>query len=133
MNELVKKDQNELIQYLLNRESGLDLPKPFERDIYLFDTYVAGTTHIKEMEIIGTQIKEGDRLVFFREPKNEHDPQAIRIETLKNEKIGYVPRQDNIVFSRLMDAGKELFGKVIEKEQIEKWLKIKIKIYLHES
>ena len=32
-----------------------------------------------------------------------------------------------------MDAGKELFGKVIEKEQIEKWLKIKIKIYLHES
>ena len=133
MNELVKKDQNELIQYLLNKESGLDLPKPFERDIYLFDTYVAGTTHIKEMETIGSRIKDGDRLVFFREPKNEHDPQAIRIETLKNEKIGYVPRQDNIVFSRLMDAGKELFGKVIEKEQIEKWLKIKIKIYLHES
>lgn len=133
MNELVKKDQNELIKYLLNREAGLDLPKPFERDIYLFDTYVAGTTHIKGMEIIGSRIKEGDRLVFFREPKNEHDPQAIRIETLKNEKIGYVPRQDNIVFSRLMDAGKELFAKVIEKEKIEKWLKIKIKIYLHES
>lgn len=133
MNELVKKDQNELIQYLLNKEAGLDLPKPFERDIYLFDTYVAGTTHIKKMEIIGSRIKEGDRLVFFREPKNEHDPQAIRIETLKNEKIGYVPRQDNIVFSRLMDAGKELFAKVIEKEKIEKWLKIKIKIYLHES
>ena len=85
------------------------------------------------MEIIGSRIKEGDRLVFFREPKNEHDPQAIRIKTLKNEKIGYVPRQDNIVFSRLMDAGKELFGKVIEKEKIKKWLKIKIKIYLHES
>lgn len=59
MNELVKKDQNELIQYLLNKESGLDLPKPFERDIYLFDTYVAGTTHIKKMEIIGSRIKEG--------------------------------------------------------------------------
>ena len=32
MNNLVKKDQGELIQYLLKNEVGLDLPKPFERD-----------------------------------------------------------------------------------------------------
>ena len=73
------------------------------------------------------------RAVFYREPENEHDPQAIRIETLEKEKIGYVPRQDNVVFSRLMDAGKVLFAKVVEKEMRGKWLKIKIKIYLHES
>ncbi|WP_055078317.1 HIRAN domain-containing protein [Lagierella massiliensis] len=133
MNNLVKKDQSELIQYLLKNEVGLDLPKPFERDIYLFDTYVAGTTHIDDIENIGIKIKEEDRLVFYREPENPHDPQAIRIETLGKEKIGYVPRQDNIIFSRLMDAGKVLFAKVIEKEMRGSWLKIKIKIYLHES
>ena len=109
------------------------MPKPFERDIYLFDSHVAGTSHIDNIESIGEQLKDGDRLVFYREPDNETDPQAIRIETLAKEKIGYVPRQDNIIFSRLMDAGKVLFAKVVEKELLGKWLKIKIKIYLHES
>lgn len=133
MNNLEKKDQRGIIEYLLNKEVGIDLPKPFERDIYLFDTYVAGTTHIKGIENISSYIKDGDKLVFYREPENEHDPQAIRVETLKKDKIGYVPRQDNIIFSRLMDAGKILSAKVIDKEIRGKWLKIKIKIYLHES
>lgn len=133
MSDLVKIDNGDLIEYLLKTGTGLDLPKPFERDIYLFDTYVAGTSHIEGIENIGESLKEGDRLVFYREPENEHDPQAIRIENLKGEKIGYVPRKDNVVFSRLMDAGKVLFAKVIEKEMKGKWLKIKIKIYLHES
>ena len=133
MNELAQKDSGKLVEYLLKRETGLTLPKPFERDIYLFETYVAGTTHIDGIEDIGLNLKEEDKLIFFREPENIHDPQAIRIETLEHEKIGYIPRQDNIVFSRLMDAGKELFGTVREKEMVGNWLKIIIKIYLHES
>lgn len=133
MSDLVKIDNGDLIEYLSKTGTGLDLPKPFERDIYLFDTYVAGTSHIEGIENIGSKLKDDDRLVFYREPENEHDPQAIRIENLKREKIGYVPRKDNVVFSRLMDAGKVLFAKIIEKEMKVKWLKIKIKIYLHES
>lgn len=133
MNDLIDKGQGALIQYLLGKESGIVIPKPFERDIFLFDTFVAGTTHIDEIETIGASINEGDKLVFYREPENHYDPQAIRIETVKNEKIGYVPQQDNIVFSRLMDAGKVLFGKVTEKEKRGNWLKIEIKIYLHEN
>ena len=31
---------------------GSDLSNPFERDIYLFDTYVAGTTHVEGIEEI---------------------------------------------------------------------------------
>ena len=133
MSDLVKIDNGDLIEYLMKTGTGLDLPKPFERDIYLFDTYVAGTTHIEGIENIGESLKDDDRLVFYREPENEHDPQAIRIETLGKEKIGYVPHKDNVIFSRLMDAGKVLFAKVVEKEMRGKWLKIKIKIYLHES
>lgn len=133
MNDLVNKDQGNLIQYLIGKESGLTIPKPFERDIYLFDTFVAGTTHIEDIEIIEPSINKDDKLVFYREADNPHDPQAILIETVKGEKIGYLPRQDNIIFSRLMDAGKSIFGKVIDKEKRGKWVKIKIKIYLHES
>lgn len=133
MNLLEKNDQGELIQYLLHNETGMTLPTPFERDIYLFDTYVAGTTHIEGIEALASSLRDGDRLVFYREPDNPHDPQAIRIETLEEEKIGYVPRRDNVVFSRLMDAGKLLFATIAAKEMRGNWLKIDIKIYLHES
>ena len=133
MSDLEKRQQNELIAYLLGRESGLAAPKPYERDIYLFDTFVAGTTHVEGIEEIGENLAEDDKLVFYREPENRYDPQAIRIETVRKEKIGYVPREDNIVFSRLMDAGKALFARVISKEMRGNWLRIKIKIYLHES
>lgn len=47
--------------------------------------------------------------------------------------MGYVRRQDNVIFSRLMDAVKNLFAKVEEKEMRGKWARIKIKIYLKES
>lgn len=133
MTNLANQDHNELIQYLFDKESGLALPKPYERDIFLFDTYVSGTTHVENIEAIGNSLQEGDKLVFYREPNNPHDPQAIRIETIQEVKIGYVPQQDNVIFSRLMDAGKALFGKVLEKEMRGNWLRIKIKIYLHES
>lgn len=133
MSDLEKRQQSELIAYLLGRESGLAAPKPYERDIYLFDTFVAGTTHVESIEEIGENLAEDDKLVFYREPENRYDPQAIRIETVRKEKIGYVPREDNVVFSRLMDAGKVLFAKVISKEMRGNWLRIKIKIYLHES
>ena len=111
----------------------MTLPTPFERDIYLFDTYVAGTTHIEGIDDLAASLRDGDRLVFYREPDNPHDPQAIRIETLEEKKIGYVPRRDNVVFSRLMDAGKLLFATIAAKEMRGNWLKIDIKIYLHES
>lgn len=133
MSDLAKKDTSELIEYLLKSDTGIILPKPFERDIYLFDTFVAGTSYIDGIEAIGLNLKEGDRLVFYREPNNPHDPQAIRIETLDKIKIGYVPRRDNVVFSRLMDAGKVLFAKIVKKETENTWLKITIKIFLHES
>ena len=129
MNLLEKNDQGALIQYLLHNETGMT----FERDIYLFDTYVAGTTHIEGIEDLAASLRDGDRLVFYREPDNPHDPQAIRIETLEEKKIGYVPRRDNVVFSRLMDAGKLLFATIAAKEIRRNWLKIDIKIYLHES
>ena len=110
----------------------ISIPKPFERDIFLFDTYVAGTSHIEGMEELEPHLQTGDRLDFFREPDNQYDAQAIVIKTADGVKIGYVPRQDNVIFARLMDAGKLLFGRISEKEKKGKWVKISIDIFLHE-
>ena len=132
MGDLIKSEGSGLVSLLHGRDGGLDIPRPFERDIYLFDTQVAGTTHIEGIDELEPHINIGEKLNFFREPDNKFDSKAIVIKNADGVKIGYVPRADNAIFSRLMDAGKLLFGQITSKELSGKWLKINIKIFLHE-
>ena len=132
MSNIIKTDGGSLSGLLHGKGGGLSIPKPFERDIFLFDTFVAGTTHIEGIDELAAYLNIGDKLDFFREPDNPYDPRAIVIRTANGVKIGYVPKDDNAVFSRLMDAGKLLFGKITTKETKGKWHKIRIDIYLHE-
>jgi hypothetical protein len=108
------------------------LPMPFTREIFLIETQMAGTSHvpIKEIE---PGLKEGDCLVFKREPENEHDELAIRICDTEGHKLGYIPREKNEVLARLMDAGKLVFGKLCEKDWHEEWLRIQLKVYMREA
>lgn len=132
MGDLVKSGGNGLVGLLHGKGGELSIPKPFEKDIFLFDTYVAGTTHIEGIEELEPHLNNDDRLEFFREPDNRYDKQAIVIKTVDGVKIGYVPKQDNVIFARLMDAGKLLFGKITSKEKKGSWIKIYIKVFLHE-
>lgn len=132
MGDLIKHEGSGLVSLLHGKDGGVDIPKPFERDIYLFDTHVAGTSYVEGIEELEPYLDIGARLDFFREPSNLYDQKAIVIKNADGVKIGYVPRVDNVVFSRLMDAGKLLFGRIMSKEIRHNWLKIKIKIYLHE-
>ncbi|MBR7007504.1 MAG: HIRAN domain-containing protein [Ruminococcus sp.] len=104
MGDLMIKD-NELVA--LTNNAGLDeVLKPLVKEIFLFDTRVAGTTHIADKSVFD-EIREGDKLSLRRE-ENKFDEKAIAILTQSGKKIGYVPETDNAVFSRLMDAGKML-------------------------
>ena len=132
MGEIVKTGGSGLISLLHQQNDALEIPKPFERDIFLFDTYIAGTSHIEGMKDLEPYLKVDDRLAFFREPDNHYDSKAIVIRNQDGVKVGYVPRKDNVIFSRLMDAGKLLFGKIISKELQGDWVKIKLGIYLHD-
>jgi hypothetical protein len=134
MGDLTANDnRNKLVSHFHNNgRGGLTIPKPFEREIFLFDTHVAGTTHIEGIKELEPHIKIDAELDFFREPDNPHDPKAIVIKNASGVKVGYVPEADNAVFSRLMDAGKLLFAKIADKTMIGNWLKIDIKVYLRE-
>ena len=132
MGDLVKSENGGLVSLLHGKGGDLVIPKPFEKDIFLFDTYIAGTTHIEGIEELEPHLNIEDKLDFFREPDNRYDKEAIMIKTSGGVKIGYVPKQDNVIFARLMDAGKLLFGRISYKEKKGKWVKIKIKVYLHE-
>jgi len=132
MGELVNTNSSGLVGLLHQQGGNLTIPQPFERDIFLFDSSIAGTSFVEGIEELEPHLNIGDRLKFYREPDNPHDKQAIVIRNKDGIKIGYVPRADNAIFARLMDAGKILFGEITKKSMRGTWLDIKIKIYLHE-
>lgn len=132
MSDLITTETGGLMSLLHNQNGELAIPKPFEKDIFLFDTHIAGTSYIDGIEELEPHLNEDDKLDFFREPDNKYDKRAIVIKTIDGVKIGYVPRYDNVIFSRLMDAGKLLFGRISSKEGSGRWVRINIKVYLHE-
>ncbi len=102
--------------------------QPLIKEIHLFDSFVAGTMHIKDKTLLVDR-KIGETLLLERE-KNKFDENAVVILTEKREKIGYIPEQDNVIFARLMDAGKLLRAKIRSVETKHDFSKISIGIYL---
>lgn len=70
-------------------------------------------------------------LILKREPNNQFDEFAIAIYC-ENIRIGFVPAELNLVCSRLMDAGKLFFCRVVSSNRKNKWLKIHANIYMVE-
>lgn len=123
---LTEKQKN--VVALVSEKGVGDLIKPLQKEIHLFDTFVAGTSHLPDKEIL-TTLQKGDQLILQRE-NNKFDENAILILTKEKKKIGYVPEKDNIVFSRLMDAGKLLTARILNISQKGTFTQISIGIYL---
>ena len=107
-NELTQQEKN-LVSLVQSHELG-DIIKPLIKEIHLFDSYIAGTTHLEDKTVI-EKVKVGDMLSLRRED-NKFDSNAIIIMYAEGRKLGYVPEKDNLIFARLMDAGKLLKAKV---------------------
>lgn len=102
-------------------------------EIFLFDTHIAGTTYIEDIDKLAKNLKIGDRLEFEREEDNYYDLQAIKIINKEGKKLGYIPQRDNVIFARLIDHGKILFARVRKIELKGRWYKIDIAIFLEEG
>ncbi|MBQ7582860.1 MAG: HIRAN domain-containing protein [Lachnospiraceae bacterium] len=126
-NQLTTGKKN-MVSLLTDQTLG-DLIKPLSHEILLFDSYVAGTTHIKD-ETVFEELKVGDQLILQRESENRFDENAILVLDAKKRKLGYIPEKDNIVFARLMDAGKYLIAKTDRIEPKGSFRMINISIYL---
>lgn len=104
---------------------------PFTQEIFLLEIVVAGTTFCKDIDTIEHLIVPEKVLTMKREPHNKHDEWAIAIYC-DHLKIGYVPADLNTVCSRLMDAGKVFFCRVVTKEKLHQWVKVTANIYMVE-
>lgn len=125
-NELsIKKDG--LISLSENNNLG-NMIKPLMREIHLFDSFIAGTTHLSDPSVL-QEITVGDKLSLMRED-NKFDHNAILVLTNEKRKLGYIPEKDNTIFSRLMDAGKLLVAQITKIEKRGNFYQISIGIYL---
>lgn len=127
MEDGLTKKGKELVS-VLSGKSPAEIIKPLKRDVYLFNTYVAGTSHLDDQSVLD-EIHVNDELVLQRED-NRFDEKAILVLTKDKKKLGYVPKKDNAVFSRLMDAGKFLSAKIAEIHKKGSFTQIEIAIYL---
>lgn len=128
MNENILPVTPGLLALLSKLETSIT---PFMHEIFLLEIVVAGTSFCKEIETIENLIIPEKVLTMKREPNNKFDEFAIAIYC-DNIRVGFVPAEMNLVCSRLMDAGKMFFCRVVSKKWKNKWLKINANIYMVE-
>ena len=114
--EITPVNQEEFLSAVYGgRDMGL--AQPFDREIFLLQTHIAGARYREGYPGIIRRLKLGTLLTLVREPENPYDELAIRVLDDKGAWIGYVPMERNPPLARLMDAGKYLYGKVAKKEK----------------
>lgn len=110
--------------------STLSVPMPFESKIVLFESIrVAGTSHAPDIDVTMGQMPDEARLDLVREPGNQADGWAIRVE-YDGKRIGYMPADKNDVLARLMDGGKTLGGELVSRELRGTWWNVHMEVYL---
>lgn len=130
MSSIIKIDPK-IITLIRKSIDGKGLPMPFVKEIYLLKTHIAGTTFL-DLEDVEPELQEHQLLLFKRESNNKVDKMAIVIATESGLKLGYVPKDQNPIMARLMDAGKILFGKLENKKWVNSWLKLNIRVYMRD-
>ena len=131
MSQALIKIDPKYLEIIKNSLTGEGQLKPFVQEVELLSCNIAGTTFL-DLEDIEPKLKKHQLLVLKRDPKNEHDDNAILILTEDGRKLGYVPQEKNEVLSNLMDAGKLIFGRLVEKSWVDNWLKLDVQLYLRD-
>lgn len=98
-------------------------------EILLVNHHIAGTAHVPEAESLTADLELGMTVRLIRE-KNAYDAFATRIETADGRKLGYLPKGENVVLARLLDAGLNLYGKLTNWTMKGNWPYIRVDIFL---
>jgi hypothetical protein len=129
-NEVIRIDDTNIISILNSWKTGLDVGKPFSRQIYLISASIAGLFFVDNIHDLLNEIKLESKLRFVREPDNQHDELAILVKDQNGNKLGYVPRKKNPVLARLMDAGKHIYGTVKEINNDDSYMNVEMEIFM---
>ncbi len=128
----MKRDLVTKKEELIFKEQGGDIDallKPLKKEILLFDGNLSGTYKLLDKTAL-LNIKVGDRLEF-RYNQSKYEKDAVQVFSSKGH-VGYVPESDEVVFKRLLDAGKSLIGKVTETDFSHGFPAVTFAIYLED-
>lgn len=78
---------------------------------FLTKFYVAGFVYY-DGETVVSKLKINDEIKIVAEPTNPYDKRALELYTINNIKLGYVPRDQNPIPSRLLRQNLNLVGTV---------------------
>lgn len=104
-------DSASLISWSLTRDLS---PVEHKPRIFLLNCPVAGDQYYQAHECVD-DLEDGAPLCLRRDPDNRHDRFAIEVswrQASNTFKLGYVPRMENLILARLMDAGKRLSAEI---------------------
>jgi hypothetical protein len=117
-----------LLALLSKGQSGVT---PFTQEIFLLEIQVAGTYYAERLPEVEDRILPEQVLTMKREPNNTYDEHAIALY-IDEVRVGYVPANLNLVCSRLMDAGKLFFARIVQSHWDGDWLNVTANIYMVE-
>jgi len=124
MSNEIKVIDNQIAEVVANKGVS-ELLKPLIKEIYLFETRISRTANSDD---VYSSLQENQELTLIREV-NKFNENSIIIYDKNNIKLGYIPEEDTVIFSRLMDAGKLLLARVSSVEN-RGYFSIRIKIFL---
>ena len=81
-------------------------------------------------EALWQEMREGDRLTLVREPGNEHDTNAVRVEW-RGQKLGYLPKAENRSVAAAMDNGDKVDARIAKLRQHRNpWQRVLIEVFV---
>jgi hypothetical protein len=99
------------------------------RQIELQRSPVAGFQY-HQGEVVWPSLAVGTSLTLVREPENQYDPRAVRIDW-QGHKLGYVPRTDNAAVSHLLDSDRVLAATIVSlSDSTNPWDRIEFVVHL---
>ena len=106
------------------RASRVESATPSGKEVDLINLPVAGTGYYQARQA-AAQLRLGQPLTLLREANNPYDANAIEVYA-GGVKLGYVPRVQNTIIARLMDAGRSVEGRLtfIRVEEESRWVEI---------
>jgi len=89
-------------------------------------------TEIAGMQYYDADVRPGERIQLEREPENEHDENAVRVENRDFRQAGHVPRRISSWLAPLIDAGEvRVEGRVAESSEAQQAGRVFILIELY--
>lgn len=121
---------------IINRDSKKKIEKiPVEdvkvdvnpRDINILESDIAGLAY-RDKDMLEKELRKDARFYMKRDPFNVYDKNAIKIVSKKGNVVGFVPKKDNEIISKMMDSGKYFYCVITDVDMDR--LQAKIDIYM---